>query len=188
MWRSIKKTVKTVALVLRHPAYLIAAVLIAAFVFWIYVWIPNFSFFTKLIFSSDYTFAGKLQMVIASFGYFGTGFSTTAKILTILNAALIGVSLSLAAYYVSNRVAAASAAGLNGLGIIISLLGVGCSSCGSVLLSSLLGIGGASGLVNKLPFKGYTFDVFGTLLILASIYFTAVIISKPAVCAPIKSV
>ncbi|MCL5006908.1 MAG: hypothetical protein M1153_02080 [Patescibacteria group bacterium] len=185
MWREAKAVLKTITLVLRHPAYLIAATMVAAIAFWIYVWVPNFSFFAKVVFSADYTFSGKLDMVIASFGYFNTGFSTAEKVLTIANAALIGISLTLGAYYVSNRASALSTAGLSGLGMIASLLGVGCSSCGSVLLSSLIGIGGATEFTHRLPFGGYTFDVLGTLLVLSSIYFTAHAISGPAVCEPV---
>lgn len=184
MWRDAKSAIKTVITVLRHPAYAIAVILIAAIAFWVYVWLPNFSFFDKVIFSSGYTLYGKMSLVAASFEYFGSGFSLTEKILTILNAVLIGISLSLGAYYVSNRAAALSLTGLSGLGIIASLLGVGCSSCGSVLLSSLIGISGAAEFTHRLPFGGYTFDIAGTLLVLASIYFTAHIISKPAVCRP----
>ncbi len=182
MWRNARGVIKTIREVLRHPAYAIAAILIAAIVFWIYIWSPNFSFFNKIIFSSGYTDIEKISIIEASFGYFQTGFSTTAKILTILNALLIGISLALAAYYIKRRASVLSSAGLSGLGMIAGLLGVGCSSCGSVLLSSLMGLSGATELTHRLPFGGYTFDVAGTVLVLASIYFTAHIISKPIVC------
>ena len=182
MWRNLRSTLKTIGTVLRHPAYLAAAVAAAIFILWIYIWLPNFPFYSSVIFSPSYSLAGKLAMAAASFSYFITGFTPLARLLAVLNAALIGVSLSLSAYYFSNRVAAMSGAGMNGVGMLVSLLGIGCGSCGSVILSSLLGIGGASSLVQKLPLGGYTFDVLGTMLILVSVYLTAAIISRPAIC------
>lgn len=182
MWRNLQSTLKTIVTVLRHPAYLAAAAAAAIFILWIYIWLPNFSFYSSVIFSPDYSLAGKAAMVVASFSYLFTGFTPLARLLAVLNATLIGISLSLSAYYFSNRVAAMSGAGMNGIGMFVSLLGIGCGSCGSVLLSSLLGIGGASSLVQKLPLGGYTFDVLGTMLVLVSVYLTAAIISKPSIC------
>ena len=68
------------------------------------------------------------------------------------------------------------------LGITSSVLGVGCATCGSFLLTSVLSLVGASGTLALLPLGGGEFGLIGVLLLLIAIYITAKQISNPAIC------
>lgn len=65
-------------------------------------------------------------------------------------------------------------AGIGVLGLLVGFLGIGCSVCGSIILSSIFGLTTTTVLVSFLPFGGLEFGGVGIFLLLLSIYFIAV--------------
>lgn len=81
-------------------------------------------------------------------------------------AILFGISLSFSIYYLKHS----RLSGLTSLsGLLFALLGVGCASCGSLILTPILGIA-AGGFIAALPFRGGEFAVLGLALMLWSLY------------------
>jgi len=69
------------------------------------------------------------------------------------------------------------------VGVTASMLGVGCASCGSVVLTSLIGFGSATVIVGSLPFRGQEFGFIGIVILMFAISFTLKKINQPYVCA-----
>jgi len=72
--------------------------------------------------------------------------------------------------------------GVSLAGVATSLLGVGCASCGSVVLTSLVGFGSATTVLGILPFRGREFGFLGIIILLIAISFTLKKINQPYVC------
>jgi len=75
-----------------------------------------------------------------------------------------------------------AALGASTLGIVGSLLGVGCASCGSVLLVSLFGFSTAAGFLAALPLGGMEFGLGSIAILTLSIAFMLKKLRSPLVC------
>ncbi len=103
--------------------------------------------------------------------------------LTLVMAGLFGLNAAMIAHYMRRQVRLNRTAGASAVGVLIGLLGVGCASCGSVFLSSLLGVGATVGALSWLPLHGQEFTWIGIAIVLASISAIARKIVEPASCA-----
>jgi hypothetical protein len=93
-------------------------------------------------------------------------------------AALFGLNAALVYYYMRDQVNVNRAAGASVAGIVIGLLGIGCVACGSVVLTSLLGLG----FVAALPFHGQEFAWVGLAVTMAATFNIAAKIADPVAC------
>ena len=101
----------------------------------------------------------------------------------LLLAALFGLNAALIVHYMRRQAGAHRAAGASAFGVLVGLLGVGCAACGSVFLSSLIGIGATVGALRWLPLHGLEFTWLGILLIIGSMFSVARKIVEPEACA-----
>ena len=104
---------------------------------------------------------------------------------TIIAFVLSGINIALLVYYMTHRVKIQHAAGVGVIGIVISMVGVGCGACGSVLLTTLLGVGTGTQLLGWLPFAGIEFSLISIVIVIASSVYLLQTINKPDIC-PIK--
>ena len=95
---------------------------------------------------------------------------------------MFGVNISMFVFYLRRRISSESSAGISMGGIVLGLLGVGCASCGSVILSTIFGLTAASGFLGILPLRGQEFGLIGFILILYSIIILSQKISNPLIC------
>ena len=59
---------------------------------------------------------------------------------------------------------------------------VRCASCGSVILSTFLGVGATAAFTGFLPFGGQEFSILAIIILAASLYVTGKKIADPLVC------
>ena len=69
-----------------------------------------------------------------------------------------------------------------GVGTVAAFFGVGCAACGSMLLTALLSLFGASAILAYLPLHGLEFTLLALLLLLYTLYTLAKLIGQPKVC------
>ena len=67
-------------------------------------------------------------------------------------------------------------------GIIAGFIGVGCAACGSVILSSIFGIGATAGFIGFLPLKGQEFSLLAVGILGFSNFMISKKILDPAIC------
>lgn len=146
------------------------------------IWLPNISFIWGTVVSATLSLSQKFGILSSSLGALNTNFTLLSRNLTILVALLFAINISLFAYYFKRRIKLEKAAGVGIGGIIVGFLGVGCAACGSVILSSIFGIGATAGFIGVLPLQGQEFSVLAIGILGFSNYVIAKKIQDPLVC------
>lgn len=175
--------------VFRHVRYVMGAIGVAFAVFSAALLLPNLSTITQVVFSGSVGLGTKISFVASLYGSLFTNFTLLSGFIVFLTAVLFGVNIALLTYYIRRRQVKSHStrAHLASLGGLVSAaLGIGCAACGSVVLTAVLGLFGASGFLLLLPFHGAEFGFFGILLLCFSIYYLMRRIQDPVVC-PVKS-
>lgn len=170
--------------VFRRPIYAIIAIAASIAVFAFAVWLPNIPLIVRVMGHPGISLSDKLDLPISLLGSIATNFTLLSATYTVVIAILFGVNIAMIIYFLHRRVADAKqngiAAGLFGIGS--GVIGMGCAACGSFLLTSMLSLVGASGILAFLPLAGGEFGFLGVMLLGISLYLTAKQIENPAVC------
>lgn len=170
--------------VFRKPQYVFLGFIISAAVFAFAVWLPNFPLIVRVMGHPGISFSQKLDFPISLLGSIVTNFTLLSASYTIAIAILFGMNVAMIMYFLRRRVNEVKHAGIaTGLfGIASGVIGMGCAACGSFLLTSMLSLVGASGILAFLPLNGGEFGILGVILLGASLSMTAKKIQNPAVC------
>lgn len=138
-------------------------------------WLPNLHLITQVMASPAMTIWQKTSLLTGLLGSLQTNFTPLSRTITFIIAALAGIEVSLLVYYRQSL-------GMSVFGVAVGMLGVGCASCGSVVLTSLLGFGLATTVLGFLPFRGQEFGIMGIGILLWAIYSTIKKINSPFAC------
>lgn len=172
----------TLLKIIKQPKYLLIAILVTLTVIALAAWLPNIHLITKTVASETLTVWQKTNVVTSLLGSLQTNFSPLSRTITIISATLTGIQSSLLVYYLRQSVRVQREMGVSIVGVATSLLGVGCASCGSVVLTSLIGFTSASTVLGILPFRGQEFGFLGISILLMAIAFTLKKINQPFIC------
>ena len=165
-----------------QPKYLTVAIAVSLMVIAFAAWLPNLHLIIKTMTSSTMTLWQKTNLLTGLLGSLQTNFTPLSRAVTFVSAGLAGVQASLLVYYLRQTSKAAQSMGMSALGVATSMLGVGCASCGSVVLTSLIGFGSATAVLGFLPLRGQEFGFIGIVILLFAISFTLKKINQPDVC------
>lgn len=170
--------------VFRRPLYVLLALITSAAVFAFAVWFPNLPLIVEIMGHSGVPLSRKLYLPISLLGSIVTNFTLLSAAYTIIIAVLFGINLAMIVYFLRRRVDEVKQAGMATglLGITSGVVGMGCAACGSFLLTSILSLVGASGILAFLPLAGGEFGILGVILLGVSLHITAKQIQNPAVC------
>jgi hypothetical protein len=168
--------------VFKHPFYILLTVLVFFAVIVFTIWLPNLPFISHTMATDQLTAVQKIGLLKASLGAFKTNFTALSRLLDVIIAFLFSVDVSLLIYYLKRRISLEKSVGTSALGIFLGVIGVGCASCGSVILTSLLGLSAASSFISILPLKGMEFGLISVTLLTYSIYVLLKQIKNPSVC------
>lgn len=172
--------------VFRHPRYVVGALGVSWLVFTAALLLPNWSILTQVLRSDVVGVTEKLFFTLTLYGTFATNFTVFSGLLLTITALLFGINIALLTFYIRRRQEGghheklAQFASMGGL--LSALLGIGCAACGSVILTGLLGLLGAGGLLLLLPFHGVEFGVLGVVLLVVSIRYLMKRIMEPLTC------
>ena len=171
--------------VFQNLRYVLIALSIALVVFVVAVWLPNFALIMQIVTSSGIAFLDKLAVLISLIGSIQTNFTILSALYTIAIAILFGINVALLAYYIQKRkITEANGGAAAGVGGLMSgMFGIGCASCGTIVLAPILTMLGAGGLVALLPFNGQEFGILGVIILGFSVYVAAKKINQPITCA-----
>ncbi|MBU0613515.1 hypothetical protein KKB10_05925 [Patescibacteria group bacterium] len=175
VFRSLKE-------VFKKPSYIILATAISFVIYVISIWLPSKDLL-RLVFDSElFNFGERIKFLWSMFGLIKTNFSITSGTLVVILSLLGGVNMTLFVFYFKRRVKLQKSAGISVLGIIIGFLGIGCASCGSIVLSSFIGFSAAASFIGILPFNGLEFAITGVIVLIISIYLIGSKIQNPLLC------
>ncbi|MBI3984329.1 MAG: hypothetical protein HY344_00090 [Candidatus Levybacteria bacterium] len=168
--------------VFSKPSYIVLSILAFVIAITLAIWLPNINFLAHTATSDVYSFSQKVGIIGSVFGSIQTNFTPLSQTITFLVAFLFAINFSFFIYFFLRAARLSKEAGIGTSGFLLGLIGVGCASCGSVILSSFLGIGITAGFIGVLPLKGAEFGLLSILLLSISIYFLSKKIKDPIVC------
>ena len=137
--------------------------------FLVSVWLTNSRLLAAVLGSETYDPATKWRIVMTSLASVSSYFTAQSLVVTVTIALLAGLNLAMLVYLLQHRVTAVRAGSVGFLGLLASLLGLGCFACGSVILTSLLGLTVAGAVVSFLPLHGLEFSLLGIGLLVGQL-------------------
>ncbi len=170
------------AKILLQPKYVVVTLLITLSLIVLAAWLPNIHLIAKTMTSQTMTVWQKTNLITSLLGSFQTNFTPLSRSVTVITALLTGIQTSLLVYYLRQTALIQREMGVSLLGITTSFLGIGCASCGSVVLTSIIGLGSASTVLGFLPLRGQEFGFLGIGILLLAIMYTMKKINQPYLC------
>lgn len=168
--------------VMKRWDYVVLALLVSLLLFLFAIWLPNFSFVKEIITSQYFSVSEKVSILFSSLKAFQTNFRPFGRVMIVAVSLLFGLNMSLFSFYLKRRVRFQKEAGISVGGIMAGMLGVGCASCGSFIISSLFGASASVAFLGFLPLKGQEFAIISLIILGFSIISTAKKIQEPLVC------
>lgn len=171
--------------VFRHVRYIMGAAGVAFTVLSAALLLPNADVILQVFSSGAVSLSLKFSFLFGLYGSLATNFTLFSGLYLVLVAVLFGINIGLLTFYIRRRQVKSrnTTAPLASLGGIVSAaLGIGCAACGSVILTAVLSIFGAGGLLVFLPLHGIEFQFIGILMLCFSIYYLIKRINDPLIC------
>ncbi len=170
--------------VFRKPTYVILALGISTVVFVFATWLPNIPLIIRIMGHPRMSFSDKLELPLNLIGSIATNFTLLSASYTVATAILFGMNVAMIFYFLRRRIDGIERArfGIGFFGITSGVSGMGCAACGSLFLTSIFSLAGASGILAFLPLGGGEFGILAVVLLAVSLHLTAKQIQHPAVC------
>lgn len=178
----VEAVAKAFATTFREWRYMLLALVVAALLLLIAIWLPNLSFIQYLFTDSRFSWATRFGILGGSLSMYKQNSTVISRTLLVILVFLTGVNVSLLTYYLKRRIALGREMGTGLLGTLLGLVGVGCTSCGSVVLSSIFGLGATAGFLSFLPLRGLEFGFLSIALLAISITMVSRKIIHPMMC------
>lgn len=171
--------------VFSQPRYSIMAIIVALTLVSAALLLPNRELLFGVLMSDSVGIGHKINFLLSLLGSITTNFSFLSASYLILVAIMFGLNISLLTYYIRRRQSRETSRKIqlaNIGGIVSAVFGIGCMTCGSVVLTAIFGIFGAGAIIAFLPWHGFEFGIIGLLLLSFSIYYIGKRINDPLVC------
>lgn len=168
--------------VYRNPSYVLLSAVVFLLTIGFILLAPNWGLIAQVVQVSGLMAGTKLALsLLLSIQTNMTSLDATFAFAVSL---LFGINVSLLVYriQISKKVNQGSAT-TSGVGLFAGLLGIGCASCGTVLVSAFVPLVGAGGALTFLPLGGQELLVVAVLLLGFSIWKLSKDIATPATCA-----
>lgn len=178
MGNRLKTLKQGLATVFRRPAFVVLGLLIGFVVFFFALWLPNLSLLKTILFTDTFSNGSKFAILLSSIGNIESNYHFFGRMVIILVSLLFGMNAAMVIYYLKCRFVIDRAAGAGVAGTVLGMLGVGCASCGSVIVASVFG----TAAVGLFPLRGLEFGLIGIGFLAFSIYLAAKKIVAPEVC------
>ncbi|WP_101294721.1 hypothetical protein [Halegenticoccus soli] len=172
-FRDLRLVLRTTRLVLSIPAYALSALGFGVLGLSLFVLAQNAGLLFNVVLNGSVPLGARLELLVNLYPIVGTAFGPLAEALLLATAALLGVNVAmLASHLRRERVAVRDGSG-SAAGVLLGTLGAGCAACGSAILSGVLSLFGAAGILTALPLEGAEFAVAALVALLLSTYWLA---------------
>lgn len=168
----------------RNIGYIILALAVSALMLAVAILLPNSTLLTLLWASEGVSVLGKLSVTLSLLGSLVTNFSLLSALTTVTISILIGINIALMFYlyrrqkYFLTRGSVATTS----VGALFGMFSVGCAACGSIILTSFLGVVGGIGALTYLPLRGQEIGILGVLILGYTTFLLVRTITKPLTC------
>lgn len=169
---------------MRQPRYAILFFGVTWFIFTMAVWWQSLDLIQVV--ARHASFIETLSFMLTQYSRIISNFTLIAATYTSVIALLFGLQITLLVYYISRAQHAAGGIGKSSAasigGMVSGVLGIGCAACGTFVLTSVLVLVGAGGLIAWLPLAGQEFGILGVGLLLYANYLLLKKLAHPFVC------
>lgn len=169
--------------VFKKPSAVFGALGIFFVLLFVVVWLPNLRFLWTILTSPFFSAGARVKIIVSGFGGLATNFTPLSLIITITVLTLTSVYLAMVVVYLEKRSFLYREAGFGASAFVLGMFGVGCASCGSVIISGLLGAGAAAGFLGFFPLNGQEFGIASIALLLVSLGWLSRKFADPVSCA-----
>lgn len=169
-WRVLARTVR---LVLGIPVYALVAVLGATGSLTVFVAGQNLALVGDVVVGGSLPLAARLTVLVELYPFVGTSYEPLTGALLLVVAALVGVDVAMLSYHLREHDLGAREGTAGTAGAVLGALGAGCGACGTVLLSGVLSLVGASGALLLLPLDGLELMLLAAVVLVLSVYWLA---------------
>jgi len=160
--------------------------LVSVSVFTLTIWLQNVPLVLFVMFESGAPILTKITILGNLYLGIFTNFTTTAAVATVLIALLSGLNAGLLALYIKRTKSLRSLpsdTSLVQLGAMVSaVFGIGCASCGSIILMTILLQFGAGSMLFLMPWRGEEFAFVAVGLLSYSVFLLYKKLHAPLVC------
>lgn len=165
-----------------HPHYRYVAALYAIVFYGIANLIPNYGILKFAYLSPTLTITDKWAFLGAALTFVVRSVSMWELALFFSVLIVTGLVGAMGMFLIRRKVTVEHAAGTSILGIFVGIIGVGCGACGSVVLTSVVGLAASTQIINVLPLKGIEFTLISIALLLFTLVFLSKKLTHPDVC------
>jgi len=169
-WRTLARTLR---LVLTIPRYAVGAALGAGAAMTLFVLTQNLQFAEFALTAGGLSLGDRLTLLGELYPFLGTIYGPTFSVALTVLAAFVGANLALTTYHVREHGLSGGESAGGVLGVALATLGSGCAACGAALLTGLLSLVGAAGIVTALPLDGLEVAIVAGLVLLLSTHWIA---------------
>lgn len=178
----MKDVISSLKVVFARPFYTVFAFLVILVLGITNIFLPHKVMIVYIFRTDRYDWSTRLKFLGMFLLDFGIDNTTVSKILIAVIIVLAGVSTAMLVYYIKRHLHLEIASGASFVGIILSLIGVGCATCGSVAIISIFGLSTTAVFISFLPLQGLEFGLLALILLIWSIYSVSKKVQKPLVC------
>ncbi|MAF14106.1 MAG: hypothetical protein CMI53_04425 [Parcubacteria group bacterium] len=186
MKKKLKAVTDSFKQVFKRPGNIFLAFFLAVLFFYISLWLGNIEVLRTAAASGFFSFGVLLKMFLSPAFLMATSFTFWTSVYAVVLSILFSINFVLFIAYVKRKITSQKSVGTGLVGTVAGFLGVGCSACGSAVLSAIFGVTAASSVLSVLPFNGDEFRFIGIALLLISIYLVAKRLQDPLVCETIN--
>ncbi|MBL7021743.1 hypothetical protein ISR92_00215 [Patescibacteria group bacterium] len=181
----LQKIYKAFILVFKNTRYILTGIVFALFVYLLSVFTNKAEFIDFTIKSDIFNFATKMKLIFQSLLSIDTNFTSLFTFWTVILLAIVaGINIAMLIYLLRRQAKANKEAGASFFGIVAGMFGIGCAACGSVILTSIFGLGFTASLISFLPLDGGEFMILALIVMIISVYYVSKKIVDPMVCKP----
>lgn len=168
----------------RNIGYISLALIVSAFVLATAILLPNSALLTLVWASKSMTVLGKFLLTMSLLGSLTTNFSPLSALTTVSISLLVGVNVALMLflYRRQKRSMTRGNVATTSLGALFGMFSVGCAACGSLILTSFLGVVGGVGILTFLPLRGQEVGILGVLILGYTTFLLIRTIIRPLIC------
>jgi hypothetical protein len=167
------------AKVYAHVGYIILSISIFLLSLISLILLQNWGYY-QLLFSGIFETLEAISLMLKSVMVFPGNFEQTNFIVLLVVLVLLSINVSFVIFTIKRRIKKSSKLGI--VSLFVGYLGLGCASCGSVVLSFILGVSATSSFLGILPYNGKEVGYLSIVLLLVSIYLAARKIANPLIC------
>jgi hypothetical protein len=168
-WRLLARTVRLVVGIPTYAGVAVAGALLGLTTF-VAGQNPDLVAFAV---TSSIPLADKVTIVVELYPFVGTSYGPVRGSLLLVVAALVGVDLAMLAYHFREHGLSAEEGAAGTAGAVLGALGAGCGACGAVLVTGVLSLFGATGLLTLLPLDGLELTLAALVVLVLSVYWLA---------------